>query len=231
MTARVTLPEPVIVSRFWKNRHHDAIVVELATYEGRNVCDVRMHAMHEGRLLPTKKGISVVVLRLPDLHRAISKALKQAKELGLPPPDDGERRMRDISLFRKILQQPDAPLPAYVQPRFVWICASRSQGQTGQFYYRVGGGKHPLSKLFTCSLADAAAEWFGLPVKEYGPPEAFGRKPKSTPLPAATVDELWRLVEANDADRLKVWLRERPKDVPALFELLETAFPKWGASP
>src|SRR5258708_3392669 len=95
----------------------------------------------------------------------------------------GERRMSDISAFRKILAQPYAALPDYLHPRFVWICASRSQGQTGQFYYRVGSGKHPLSKLFTCSLADAraAAESFGLPVKEYGPPEAFGRKPKSTP--------------------------------------------------
>src|SRR5260370_13791712 len=131
--------------------------------------------------------------------------------------------MTDISTFNKILAQPHAPLPDYVQPRFVWICASRCQGQTGQFYYRVGSGQHPLSKLFTCSLADArdAAESFGLPVKEYGPPEAFGLKPKSTPLPAATVDELRRLVDADDVDRLKAWLRERPKDVPALFELFK----------
>ena len=135
--------------------------------------------------------------------------------------------MSDISAFKKILAQPYAPLPAYVQPRFVWICASRSEGQTGQFYYRVGGSKHPLSKLFTCSLADAraAAESFGLPVKEYGPPEAFGRKPKSTPLPAATIDELCRLIDADDADRLTVWLLARPKDAPTLLKMLEAAFP------
>jgi hypothetical protein len=82
------LTEPVIISRFWKNRAHDAIVTELATYEGRNVVDVRQYAMHAGRLKPTHKGISIVVLRLPQLAKAINRALKQAQELGLLP-DDG----------------------------------------------------------------------------------------------------------------------------------------------
>jgi hypothetical protein len=85
--SRPTLPEPLIVSRFWKNRAHDAIVTELSTYEGRNVVDVRQYAMHAGRLKPTHKGISIVVLRLPELAKAINKALKQAKELGLLPDD------------------------------------------------------------------------------------------------------------------------------------------------
>jgi len=82
------LAEPVIVSRFWKNRAHDAIVTELATFEGHNVVDVRQYAMHAGCLKPTHKGISIVVLRLPQLAKAINKALKQARELGLLP-DDG----------------------------------------------------------------------------------------------------------------------------------------------
>jgi hypothetical protein len=86
--SRVTLPEPVEVAKFWKNRRHDAIVVSLSTYEGKNLIDVRMHAMKEGRLVPTPKGVAIVVLRLPDLAKAINKALKQAKELGLIP-DDG----------------------------------------------------------------------------------------------------------------------------------------------
>jgi hypothetical protein len=84
-----TLAEPVTVARFWKNRAHDAIVVELSTFEDRNVLDVRTNVMSRGRLVPTPKGISIAVLRLPDLHKAITKALKQARELGLLPPDDG----------------------------------------------------------------------------------------------------------------------------------------------
>jgi hypothetical protein len=87
---RPTLDEPVIVERFWKNRRHDAIVVSLSTYEGKNIVDVRMHAMKEGRLLPTPKGVAIVILRLPELAKAINKALAKARELGLLPDDGGE---------------------------------------------------------------------------------------------------------------------------------------------
>ena len=86
---RPTLDEPLVVDRFWKNRRKDAIVTSLSTFEGRNLVDVRQHFMNkEGKLQPTQKGVAVVVLRLPDLAKAINKALKQAKELGLLP-DDG----------------------------------------------------------------------------------------------------------------------------------------------
>jgi hypothetical protein len=88
MTARPTLAEPVTVARFWKNRQHDAIVTELSTYEGRNLVDVRQYVMQAGKLVPTPRGISLAVLRLPDLAKAVNRALKQAKELGLLP-DDG----------------------------------------------------------------------------------------------------------------------------------------------
>jgi hypothetical protein len=83
MTARVTLPEPVAVDSFWRNRRHEAVVSTLWTFEGRNIFDVRIHAMKDGRLVPTPKGVAIVVLRLPDLAKAITKALKQARQLGL----------------------------------------------------------------------------------------------------------------------------------------------------
>jgi hypothetical protein len=86
---RPTLDEPVIVDRFWKNRRHDAIVVSLSTFEGKNLVDLRMHAMKEGRLVPTPKGVAMVIPRLPDLARAITKALAKAKELGLLDDDEG----------------------------------------------------------------------------------------------------------------------------------------------
>ena len=41
-------------------------------------------------LLPTAKGVSLVVLRLPDLAKAINKALERARTLGLLPDDGGE---------------------------------------------------------------------------------------------------------------------------------------------
>jgi Transcriptional Coactivator p15 (PC4) len=88
MTARPTLPEPVPVDSFWRNRRHEAVVSTLSTFEGRNIFDIRIHAMKNGRLVPTPKGVAIVVLRLPDLAKAINKALKQAQQLGLLP-DDG----------------------------------------------------------------------------------------------------------------------------------------------
>jgi hypothetical protein len=80
---RPMLDEPVVISKFWKNRRHDAIVVSLSTYEGKNLVDVRMHAMKDGRLLPTPKGVAMVVLSLPELPKAVTKALVKARELGL----------------------------------------------------------------------------------------------------------------------------------------------------
>jgi hypothetical protein len=84
MTARrPTLDEQVIISKFWKNRRHDAVIVSLSTYEGHNLVDLRTHAMKEGRLVPTAKGLAMVVRRLPELAAAIDKALRKARELGL----------------------------------------------------------------------------------------------------------------------------------------------------
>ena len=83
MTARVTLPEPVAVDSFWRNRRHEAVVSTLSTYQGRNIFDVRVHAMKDGRLVPTPKGVAIVVLRLPELAKAVAKALAKARELGL----------------------------------------------------------------------------------------------------------------------------------------------------
>lgn len=76
-------PFPIIVSRFWRNRKHDAIVTTIKEYEGRVLVDVRTYCMNRGRLVPTPRGISLVILRLPDLAKAINRALKKARALGL----------------------------------------------------------------------------------------------------------------------------------------------------
>jgi Transcriptional Coactivator p15 (PC4) len=91
MTARVTLPEPVEVAKFFKNRRKDVIVVSLSTYEGQNLVDVRQHFHNEqGQMRPTSKGVAMVVLRLPDLAKAINRAVKQAVDLGLLSPEDAK---------------------------------------------------------------------------------------------------------------------------------------------
>jgi hypothetical protein len=84
MSARKpTFVEPVVVSQFWKNRRHDAVVVSLRSFEGRDFLDVRTHAMKDGKLVPTAKGVTVAIPRIPELAQAVTKALGQARDLGL----------------------------------------------------------------------------------------------------------------------------------------------------
>lgn len=84
MTTRPTLAEPVIVDQFWRNRRGEAVVTSLRQFESHVLCDLRVcFSNKEGQLQPTKKGLAVVVLRLPDLAAAVNKALAKARELGL----------------------------------------------------------------------------------------------------------------------------------------------------
>jgi hypothetical protein len=87
MSRRIPIPEPIIISRFWKNRRHDAVEVSLKSYLENNLCDVRTYILRDGVLVPTTKGVSVVIARLPDLAKAINKAMAEAKELGLLADD------------------------------------------------------------------------------------------------------------------------------------------------
>jgi hypothetical protein len=78
------MAEPVKVAEFWKNRRGESIRATLVCYEGRNCFDLRQHfTADDGELRPTKKGITIAVLRLPELVAAVSKALVRARELGL----------------------------------------------------------------------------------------------------------------------------------------------------
>lgn len=82
--SKITLPEPIKIASFWKNRRHDAVVVTLETFKERNVVNVRQHMMsREGKLVPTSKGITLVIPRLPELSAALVKALAKAQALGL----------------------------------------------------------------------------------------------------------------------------------------------------
>jgi hypothetical protein len=86
-----TLAEP-IEWRLWKNRQRrDAIVISLATFENRNLISVRLYTTsQDGKMLPTAKGVSLVIARLPELATAINLALKKARELNLLPADGSE---------------------------------------------------------------------------------------------------------------------------------------------
>jgi hypothetical protein len=91
MSHRPTLDEPVIVSRFFKNRKHDIIVVSLSSFEGRNIVNVRQHFTDKtGIDRPTAKGVAMVVQRLPDLAKAVNAALTKARELALIDSEAGD---------------------------------------------------------------------------------------------------------------------------------------------
>jgi len=92
MSPRVTLQEP-IEWRLWKNRQRrDAVVVSLSTFENRNLISVRLFTTsQDGKMLPTAKGVSLVIARLPELAAAVANALNKAKAIGLINDDGGEQ--------------------------------------------------------------------------------------------------------------------------------------------
>jgi hypothetical protein len=79
------LTERIEAAKFFKSRRRDKVIVTaLNPYEGRNLIDVREHVIgSDGIMRPSTRGIALVVARLPELHRAVTKALTKAKELGL----------------------------------------------------------------------------------------------------------------------------------------------------
>jgi Transcriptional Coactivator p15 (PC4) len=85
------LAESITIAEFWKNRRGESIRVNLSTYKGRNLIDVRTWATDptEGKLRPTTKGIATEVRYLPKLVSALAKAESKARELHLIPDDDG----------------------------------------------------------------------------------------------------------------------------------------------
>jgi Transcriptional Coactivator p15 (PC4) len=84
-----TLLEPV-VWRFWRNRRGEGVAVSIEPWEGRTLVHVRQFFTdHAGKLAPTKKGICIDVLRLPELAAAVNKALATARELGLIDAEHG----------------------------------------------------------------------------------------------------------------------------------------------
>jgi hypothetical protein len=90
MNTRPTLAEPVMVAKFWANRKGDAVFVQIKEFEGHVLIDLRKHFKDDdGRLLPTKKGLSLTVSRLPDLAKAIKQAERKAHELGLIKSAEG----------------------------------------------------------------------------------------------------------------------------------------------
>jgi Transcriptional Coactivator p15 (PC4) len=84
-----TLAEPIVIGQWWKNRADEAITIQLSTYKGKNLIDIRVWRSAEGRLAPTKQGLAAEAKHLPRLMSALIKAEQRARELHLIPDDDG----------------------------------------------------------------------------------------------------------------------------------------------
>jgi hypothetical protein len=82
---RPTLPEPVEIAQFWKNRRRiESVHVSLSEYEGHCLIDVRVYCTGtDGIDRPTPKGVAMSIRKLPELARTLVKAEAKARALGL----------------------------------------------------------------------------------------------------------------------------------------------------
>jgi hypothetical protein len=78
--------QTTVVAKFWKSprRRDKAVWVTLGEFKGYPLVSVRIYETKpDGIDRPTQRGVSLLVSKLPELERAISKAVKKAEELGL----------------------------------------------------------------------------------------------------------------------------------------------------
>ena len=86
---RHVLDEPVVAAQFHATRRGDVIRLTLSTFEKINTIDVRKFftSKDSGLPCPTRKGLTLNLLRLPDLIEALQTAQMRAAELGLLDTD------------------------------------------------------------------------------------------------------------------------------------------------
>ena len=82
---------PVITGRLTKNKR-EVVVITLKEFSGRLLADVRVHAATPEGDVPTSKGVSVDVQRLPALREAMVRAEDEARRLGLLPESEETSR-------------------------------------------------------------------------------------------------------------------------------------------
>jgi hypothetical protein len=75
---RTMAEQEVIVAEFDKGGSGDKVRAKLRAFKGKGYADIRLHYTDEGgKVIPTKKGLSVPIDQLPDLVKAV-KALVDA---------------------------------------------------------------------------------------------------------------------------------------------------------
>jgi hypothetical protein len=80
--------EPIEIHKMSRDRRGNALVFSLKSYQGRAFFDLRTYYTgQDGIFKPTAKGITASPSKLPEIAKAIVKAIDRARELGLL--DDG----------------------------------------------------------------------------------------------------------------------------------------------
>jgi len=84
-TPKPALAEPIEVTKFFANRKGDIVVIAIRQIEdGPPILDIRKFFTDEnGIMRPTKKGVSVAIIRAPDVLDGVTKAVTLARQLGL----------------------------------------------------------------------------------------------------------------------------------------------------
>jgi len=76
--------EPIEVHKMWRDRNGNALVFSLKSYQGRPFFDLRtFYTDQDGVSKPTAKGITASPRKLPEIAKALAKAVERARELGL----------------------------------------------------------------------------------------------------------------------------------------------------
>ena len=78
--------EPVEIAKFWKSARdrRNSIGLSIKQYEGHIFLDCRVFGTNaDGQMVPTMKGITVGMARLPEFLRGVQRAHAKAVELGL----------------------------------------------------------------------------------------------------------------------------------------------------
>jgi hypothetical protein len=84
--------EPIEIHKMSRDRRGNAFVFSLKSYQGRAFFDLRTYYTGlDGIFRPTPKGITASPSKLPEIAKAIVKAVNRARELHLIDIDDEEK--------------------------------------------------------------------------------------------------------------------------------------------
>jgi hypothetical protein len=84
------LTEAVVIDKWWKNRGGEAVYVRLAPYEGHTLIDIRTWFTDKQGISQPGKGFACTAKHLPQLVKALTKALATAQEFGVLEDGSGK---------------------------------------------------------------------------------------------------------------------------------------------